>query len=175
MVVELGVKGAMIPRAGICHLCMSCVTEILKSYMRDSPVRKCNDRVLCKGMVSRAGGSNSGNYGQTIIDVVQMSMRIIRVVNDQRATESIAILQLVMRVVPIGARLILSVESILKALARLNRTLSNERNAVGPVGSVLEDSVPMLKTESVTRQARSKRRMNSRLSLSSPWWGHADC
>lgn len=74
-----------------------------------------------------------------------MSMRIIRVINYQGATKSVAILQFVMGVVPIGARLILSVEPILKALTRFNRTLSDERDAVGPVGSVLEDSVPMLK------------------------------
>jgi len=74
-------------------------------------------------------------------------VRIIWVVNDQWATKSVAVLQLVMGVVPVGARLILGGKPILKALARFNRTLSNERNAVGPVSSVLEDSVPMLKME----------------------------
>lgn len=76
-----------------------------------------------------------------------MGVRIIRVINDQRATKSVAVLQLVVGVVPVGARLILSSKPILKALARFDRTLSNERNAVGPVGSVLEDSVPMLESE----------------------------
>lgn len=51
-----------------------------------------------------------------------------------------------MGVVPVGARLVFSVELILKILARLNGTLSYERNAVGPVASVLEYSVPVLKT-----------------------------
>lgn len=72
-------------------------------------------------------------------------MRIVGVVDDQWAAKSVAILQLMVGVVPVGARLILSVEPVLKTLARLNRTLSDESNAVSPVGSVLEDPVPMLK------------------------------
>lgn len=78
-------------------------------------------------------------------------MRIFRIINDQRATESIAILQFVMGVVPIGSRLFSSVETILKVLARLNRALGYKRNAVSPVGSVLEYSVPVLKTKTLSQ------------------------
>lgn len=81
-------------------------------------------------------------------------MRIIRVIDDQWATKSVAILQFVMGVIPISTRLILSVEPILEILARLNGTLSYERNAVGPVGSVLEYSVPMLKTNAPSQDRR---------------------
>lgn len=91
------------------------------------------------------------NCRQTIINIVQMSMRIVRVIDDQWATKSVAILQFVVGVVPVGTRLIFSVEPILKLLARFNGTLSYERNAVGPVGSVLEYSVPVLKTNALSQ------------------------
>lgn len=73
-------------------------------------------------------------------------MRIIGVIDDQWATKSVAILQFVMGMVPIGSRLIFSVKLILKFLAGFDGALSYERNAVGPVGSVLKYSMPMLKT-----------------------------
>lgn len=40
-----------------------------------------------------------------IVKVVQAAMRILRIVNDHRSTESIAILELVMRAVPEGVGL----------------------------------------------------------------------
>lgn len=88
------------------------------------------------------------NCKRTIVNIVQVGVWVIRVINDQWATEPVAILQFVMGVVPIGSRLILGVKPILEVLARLNRTLGYERDAVSPVGSVLEYSVPMLKTPS---------------------------
>lgn len=83
-------------------------------------------------------------------------MRVVGVINDQWATKSVAILQLVMGMVPIGSRLIFSVEPILKVLARLNRALSYERDAISPVGSVLEYSVPMLQTKTPQRSGHKE-------------------
>lgn len=84
-------------------------------------------------------------YIQTIINVVQVGMGIMRVVDYQWAPESVAVLQYMMRVVPESARLISRIESVVKIVARYDRALSYESNAVGPVRPVLSYPVPMLR------------------------------
>jgi hypothetical protein len=62
------------------------------------PVRERDNSGFCKKWVRRAG-LNLECY-LTIVEVIQMTVRVIWIINDQRPTQAIAILSLVMAVIP---------------------------------------------------------------------------
>ena len=80
----------------------------------------------------------------TVIDIIHAQIRVLWVVDDERATETVTVLRHVVAVVPERARLADGREVVQERVERLDGTLRDERGAVRPRRSVLEDSVPVL-------------------------------
>ena len=80
----------------------------------------------------------------TIINVIQVRMRVVRIIDDHRTTETIAVLGRQVAVVPESTSLVGGGEVVEEGVARRNGTLVDERRTVGPVGALLEEAVPVL-------------------------------
>ena len=80
----------------------------------------------------------------TIINVIQVRMRVVRVIDDHRTTETVAILGRQMTVVPERARLIRDGEVVEERVPRSDRALVHECGSVRPVRALLIDAVPVL-------------------------------
>ena len=125
------------------------------------PVRERNNGVLCKAYIHRV--LSNFDACLTVVDVIQISVRVFWVINDQRPTQAITVLGLVMAVIPICTlrkqknklsrsfrvgkfkySLLPRVELVAEAPVRYNRTLSDEGSSVGVIGTCLEYPVPML-------------------------------
>ena len=74
-----------------------------------------------------------------------MRVWVVRVINYQRSAKAIAILGRYVAVVPERARLADGREVVQERVEWLDGTLRDERGAVRPGRSVLEDSVPVLR------------------------------
>ena len=102
---------------------------------------------------SRKAGAEGGSsvvpidesdYGRFVVDIVQVSVRIIGVVDNHCTTETVAVLSCEMAVVPVGARLVGNVEVVQERIAGSDGALVDKRGAVGPVGARLEQAMPVL-------------------------------
>jgi len=74
----------------------------------------------------------------TIIHIVKMFLGIVRVVYDECTTETIAVLDTDVRVIPISSSLIGNFKFVQKRVVRSNGALSNESRSISPVGMFLE-------------------------------------
>ena len=107
----------------------------------------------------------------TIVNIVVLFERVFGIVNHERASQTVAILNAKVAVVPertcerqlpirtephglvCGAqltRLVSSGEVIQERVPRSNRTLAHERGTVSPVRALLEEAVPMLSGTDIT-------------------------
>lgn len=66
---------------------------------RPLPVRQCDDGGLCRKSVSTI--VLPADPILTVIDIIKLEMRIVRVIDDQNTTQAIAILVLEMAMVPV--------------------------------------------------------------------------
>ena len=125
------------------------------------PVRKCNNSLLFRKHVQRRTNFESHSY-LTVVNVIEITVGVIRIINNQGSTQAITILGLEMAMIPIcplkyqrnlstfcgGSkvqyRLLKSVEPIEETLIRYNGTLSNRGSTIGVIGIVLEEAVPVL-------------------------------
>ena len=80
----------------------------------------------------------------TISNVIQVRMRVVRIIDDHRTTETIAVLGRQVTVVPERARLIGDGEVVEERVPRSNRALIHESRSVRPVCPFLVDAVPKL-------------------------------
>ena len=85
-----------------------------------------------------------GDNGRVVIDVVERRMRVIGVVDDEGATKTVAVLSRQVAVVPERAGLVRRGEVVEEGVAGRDRALVDERGTVGPVGTLLEETVPVL-------------------------------
>ena len=85
-----------------------------------------------------SGMFDEDDIQRTVVDVVQDTIRILRVINDDRTTKTITVLKIIMRVVPKRPRLLLHVKPIEKRIPRNDGTLSHESSAVKGICAVLE-------------------------------------
>jgi hypothetical protein len=92
--------------------------------------------------------------GRTVINVIKIFMRIVRIVHNKRAPQAIAVLCGNVGVVPERAGLIWYSEIVHKLLALRDGTLCHEGGAVCPVGRLLEYTVPMLEKKVAALIAR---------------------
>jgi hypothetical protein len=69
---------------------------------------------------------------------------IVRVVNDERTAEAIAVLDTIVRVIPEGTGLTARVEGVGELVAWGDRALADEGGPVGEGGVLLEETVPVL-------------------------------
>lgn len=81
-----------------------------------------------------------------VIDVVEIRMGVVRVVDNEGATETVAVLGRQVAVVPESTRLAGGSEVVEEGVAGRNGALVYERGTVGPVGAGLEETVPVLKS-----------------------------
>lgn len=81
----------------------------------------------------------------TIIDIVETCVGVFWVINDQRATQTIAVLSGQMAVIPEGTRLVGHLEVVEERISSSDGALVNEGGAVCPVAATLEETVPVLK------------------------------
>ena len=91
-----------------------------------------------------SGDVDKEQFRRTVIDVVHKTVRILRVINDNRATKPITILKIVMRVIPERARLVLRIKLIEERISRNNGTLSHESSTIKGIRMVLEQTMPVL-------------------------------
>ena len=82
--------------------------------------------------------------GLTVVNVIEVLVRIMGIVDDERAAQAVAVLRRYVAVVPERARLADGREVVQERVGWLDGTLRDERGAVRPGRSVLEDSVPVL-------------------------------
>ena len=73
-------------------------------------------------------------------------MRVVRVVDDHRTTETITVLGRQVTVVPERARLVGDSEVVEERVPRSDRALVHECGSVRPVRPLLIDAVPVLHT-----------------------------
>ena len=73
----------------------------------------------------------------------------------QNSPESIAVLRRQMAMVPEGTSLVRNVEVVQEKIPWRDRTLCNKRRAIGPIGTLLEESVPVL--EEINEQTKSEK------------------
>ena len=71
-------------------------------------------------------------------------MRVVRVVDNHGTTKTVTVLRGQVAVVPEGTSLIGCGEVIQERVSRGDGALVHESRAVGPVGALLEEAVPML-------------------------------
>ena len=74
-------------------------------------------------------------------------MRVLGVVNNHGATETVAVLCRQVAVVPERAGLVIGGEFVRERVASGDRALVDEGTAVSPVGGALEHAVPVLKED----------------------------
>ena len=86
-----------------------------------------------------------GDHSRLVIDVVHVQVRVLGVVDHHRSTQTIAVLCRNVRMVPVRARLIGSGEFVEEGVAGGDGALIDESSAIGPVGVLLEQTVPMLR------------------------------
>ena len=111
------------------------------------PVHQRNHSGFYKITMSKIRTRTKG-VRRTVINVVQVEVRVVRVVDDHRTTETIAVLSRQVAVVPESARLAGSREIIKEGVPGRDGALVHERGAVSPVGTGLEQAVPVLKRAS---------------------------
>jgi hypothetical protein len=80
----------------------------------------------------------------TIINIIQILMRVIRVVHNKRPSQTVAHLRRQVRVVPERASLIGDVEVVYERLVGRYGALCDKGGAVGPGCAMLGYTVPML-------------------------------
>ena len=99
----------------------------------------------------------------TIVAIIQITLRIVRIINNQSTTQPIAVLVREVTVIPICSlvqqesglvqypvpgekiyRLAQCIESVQEALIRYYRTLGNGGSTVDEICVMLKDTVPML-------------------------------
>ena len=80
----------------------------------------------------------------TIINIIHMAVWVERIIYDQSASQSVAILVPDVRMVPICPCLLVRIKPILKAVRWSYGALCNEGRSVRLRSSALVDSVPML-------------------------------
>ena len=73
-------------------------------------------------------------------EIFVIGLRLVRILDDQRAAQTLLLLQTEVRVVPKGARL-LEVELVIKVVTRPDRRLGDVGHAVLQVG--VDEAVPM--------------------------------
>ena len=102
---------------------------------------------------SRKAGAEGGSsvvpidesdYGRFVVDIVQVSVRIIGVVDNHCTTETVAVLSCEMAVVPVRAGLVGDVEVVQERVPCRDGALVHKGSPVGPVGAFLEETVPVL-------------------------------
>ena len=71
-------------------------------------------------------------------------MWIIGIVDNNGATKTVTVLGRIMGVVPVTTRLVANIEVIEEGMARNNRALVHHCGAIGPIGSSLEETMPVL-------------------------------
>jgi hypothetical protein len=77
------------------------------------------------------------------IDIIHARIRVVRVVDDERPTETVAVLRAVVGVVPERAGLAARVERVRELLARRDGALGHECGPVRPGRVLLEEAVPV--------------------------------
>ena len=80
----------------------------------------------------------------TVINIILVFMRIIRVIHNKCPTKTITILRRQMTVVPEGTCLIGDIEVIPEGVPRGDGTLCDEGGAVCPRRPLLKETMPML-------------------------------
>ena len=80
----------------------------------------------------------------TVVNIIHVCERVLWVINNQWSSEPVAILICIMRAVPVRSTLTLEVELVVQPSLLANRALIDVCDTVGPIGTVLKDSVPML-------------------------------
>jgi len=88
------------------------------------PIRECDDSII-------------------VVNIIQIFMRVIRIIYNQGTTQAITVLSLEMAVIPIGARLVQRIEIIQEALVWYEGALGDEGRAVDEIRALLEDTVEM--------------------------------
>jgi hypothetical protein len=82
--------------------------------------------------------------GGVVVHIVEVRMRVIGVVDHKGATETIAVLGRQVRVVPERASLIRNIKVVQELVAGGDRALVNECRTIGPIGALLEETMPVL-------------------------------
>jgi succinyl-CoA synthetase beta subunit len=80
-----------------------------------------------------------------IVNIIQACVRILRIINNDRATKTIAILGGIMRVVPVASSLVADIKVVQEGMAWGDGALVHEGGTIGPSSSMLEEAVPVLK------------------------------
>ena len=107
------------------------------------PVHQRDDRGVCKS-VSITRNEEWGVGSLTVIDIVIVRVRIVRVIHNERAAKSVAVLSGEVAMVPVSPGLVRDVEVVEERVARGDRALVHEGCTVSPVGAGLEEAMPVL-------------------------------
>lgn len=92
--------------------------------------------------------------GRTVIHVVQIPQRVIRVVKHEGSPQAVAVLSSDMRVIPEGPRLARGAEVVKERVVCSDGALVDECRTVCPVRVLLEETVPVLRREMRERSSR---------------------
>lgn len=80
----------------------------------------------------------------TIVNIVQLRMRIMRIVDNEGPAQTIAVLSRQMAVIPEGAGLIWYIKVVKERVFTGDGALRDECGTISPVSSLLEEPMPML-------------------------------
>lgn len=80
----------------------------------------------------------------TVIDIVQRRVGVVRVIDNEWASKTVAVLSGQVAMIPESTGLVHCGEVIEERIARGNRTLVDKGRTVSPVGTLLEEAMPML-------------------------------
>ena len=79
-----------------------------------------------------------------VVDIVKARMRVIGIVDDESTTEAVTVLGRQMAVVPECTSLVGRREVVQERVVSGNGALADHGYTVGPVGTLLEEAVPVL-------------------------------
>ncbi len=91
--------------------------------------------------------------GRLVVDVIETRVRIVRVVHNERTTETVTVLCRQVAVVPESTSLVRRGEVIQERVALRDGALVHHSRTIGPVGPLLEQTMPVLESQaSITVQ-----------------------
>ena len=93
---------------------------------------------------------SQGNDGALIVDIVEVRVRVLRIVDNHRTTQTVTVLRGQVAVVPECAGLVGGGEVVEERVARGDGALVDKGGAISPVCALLEETVPVLSKECIS-------------------------